>query len=148
MPEAPDLEIIKDFLNRKVQGTVVKSAKVIRPTVLRSIAGDFASDIQGRTLGPFQRQGKFLLAELSGNRRLVINPMLTGALQFCEPKVRVLKKTCFSLGLSGGDELRYLDDRQMGLVYYVTEDQMPQVPRLDDQGADVLSGLSLEAGPG
>ena len=46
MPEAPDLEIIKDFLNRKVQGTVVKSAKVIRPTVLRSISGDFASDIQ------------------------------------------------------------------------------------------------------
>ena len=144
MPEAPDLEIIKDFLNRKVQGTVVKFAKVIRPTVLRSIAGDFVSDIQGRTLGPFQRQGKFLLVELSGDRRLVINPMLTGALQFCEPKVRVLKKTCFSLGLSGGDELRYLDDRQMGLVYYVTENQMPQVPRLDDQGADVVSGLSLE----
>ena len=32
MPEAPDLEIIKDFLNRKVQGTVVKSAKVIPET--------------------------------------------------------------------------------------------------------------------
>ena len=80
MPEAPDLEIIKDFLNRKVQGTVVKSAKVIRPNVLRSIAGYFASDIKGRILGPFQRQGKFLLAELSGGRRLVINPMFTGAL--------------------------------------------------------------------
>ena len=144
MPEAPDLEVIKEFLNREVQGQVVEGAKVIRPTVIRSIAGDFASDIQGRTFGPFQRKGKFLLGELSGDRCLVINPMLTGALQYCEPKVRVLKKTCFTLGLTGGAELRYLDDRQMGLVYYVTEAQMPEVPRLEDQGADVLSGISLE----
>ncbi len=144
MPEAPDLEVIKEFLNREVQGKAVEGAKVIRPTVIRSIARDFASDIQGRTFGPFNRKGKFLLGELSGDRCLVINPMLTGALQYCEPKVRVLKKTCFTLGLTGGAELRYLDDRQMGLVYYVTKDQMPEVPRLEDQGADVLSGISLE----
>jgi formamidopyrimidine-DNA glycosylase len=144
MPEAPDLEVIKEFLNREVQGSEVESEKVPRPTVLRSLAGDFASDIPGRTFGLFHRRGKFLLGELSGDRYLVINPMLTGALQYCEPKVRVLKKTCFTLGLSGGVELRYLDDRQMGLVYYVTEDQMSSVPRLDEQGADVLSGISLE----
>ena len=144
MPEAPDLEVIMEFLNREVQGTVVEGASVIRPTVLRSIAGEFAPDIQGRTFGPFTRNGKFLLGELSGNRFLVINPMLTGALQYCESKVRVLKKTCFTLDLSGGVELRYLDDRQMGLVYYVTGDQMTEVPRLEDQGADVLSGISLE----
>ena len=54
MPEAPDLEVIKEFLNREVQGKVVDGAKVIRPTVLRAIAGDFASDIQGRTFGLFQ----------------------------------------------------------------------------------------------
>ena len=122
MPEAPDLEVIKEFLNREVQGTVVESTKVLRPTVLRSLAGDLVSDIPGRTFGPFHRRGKFLLGELSGDRYLVINPMLTGALQYCEPKVRVLKKTYFTLELSGGVELRYLDDRQMGLVYYVTED--------------------------
>ena len=144
MPEAPDLEVIKEFLNRKVQGTVVECARVIRPTVLRSIVGNFGSDIQGRTFGPFHRKGKFLLGELSGDRCLVINPMLTGALQYCEPQVRVLKKTCFALELSGGTELRYLDDRQMGQVYYVTKDQMAAVPRLEDQGADVLSGISLE----
>ncbi len=143
MPEAPDLEVIKEFLNREVQGKVVDGAKVIRPTVLRAIAGDFASDIQGRTFGLFQRKGKFILGELSGDRCLVVNPMLTGALHYCESKVRVLKKTCFVLGLSGGAELRYVYDRQMGLVYYVTEDQMSEVPRLADQGADVLSGISL-----
>ena len=48
MPEAPDLEVVKDFLNQRVQGQKVDSATVLRPTVLRSLAGDFAADDEGR----------------------------------------------------------------------------------------------------
>ena len=102
MPEAPDLEIIKDFLNDRVKRRTVQSAKVLRPTVLRSLAGDFPVDIAGRTFGPTQRRGKFLLMELSGDRRLVINPMLTGGLQYCPGSQRVLKKTCVVLDLGEG----------------------------------------------
>jgi formamidopyrimidine-DNA glycosylase len=46
--------------------------------------------------------------------------------------------------LDGGSELRYLDDRQMGLVYYVTEEQIPEVPRLQEQGPDVLDGIPFD----
>ena len=144
MPEAPDLEVIKDFLNTRIQGQAVDSARVLRPTVLRPLAGVFQTDIQERTWGVCRRRGKYLLLELSEDRCLAINPMLTGALQYCLPKERVQKKTCFILALSGGNELRYLDDRQMGMVYYVRSEHMDQVPRLLDQGPDVLDGISLE----
>ena len=144
MPEAPDLEVIKDFLNRRVRGLRLESARVLKPTVLRSLAGDFPDDIQERTLELTHRRGKFLLIELSGGRCLVINPMLTGALQFCQDQERVQKKTCVVLALSEGQELRYLDDRQMGKVYYVSEEQMAQVPLLPEQGPDVLEGISFE----
>ena len=144
MPEAPDLEVIKEFLNRRVRGQRVESATILRPTVIRSLAGDFSEDVAGRTLDSFHRRGKFLLVELSGGRCLAINPMLTGALQYCESQERVLKKTCFTLDLSDKGQLRYLDDRQMGLVYYTTSEQMPRVPRLPDQGPDVLSGISFD----
>ncbi len=144
MPEAPDLEVIKEFLNDRVLGQVVESAKVLRPTVLHSLAGDFPSDITGRKLGQFHRRGKFLLGELEGQRWLVVNPMLTGAVQFCPASARVLKKTCFTLTLAEGSELRCLDDRQMGLVYYVTEERIPEVPRLQEQGPDVLDGIAFE----
>ena len=144
MPEAPDLEIIKDFLNQRISGRPVESATIMRPTVLRSLAGDFPEDIQGRTFGSFQRRGKFLLGELSGDRWLVINPMLTGAIQYCNDRERVQKKTCFVLALPEGVELRYLDDRQMGMVYYVSGDQMAEVPRLNEQGTDVLENISIQ----
>ena len=83
MPEAPDLETAKDFLNDRAVGAQIVSATVIKPSVLRSLAGDFAADIQGRTLTEIRRRGKFLLLHLSGDRLLAINPMLTGAIQYC-----------------------------------------------------------------
>jgi len=74
----------------------------------------------------------------------VINPKLTGGLQFCPTKLRVLKRTCILLGLNGDSQLRYTDDRQMGMFYYVSNDQLNEVPGLNDQGPDVLDDIDLE----
>ena len=144
MPEAPDLEVIKDYLNEHARGQAIASAQVLRPTVLRPMAGDFAAELPGRTLEEFRREGKFLLCQLSEDRHLAINPMLTGAVQHCEPKARVYKRTSFVLGLDDGRELRYLDDRQMGMVYYVSTEQLEGIYRLEKQGVDVLADLPFD----
>ncbi len=144
MPEAPDLEVIKEFLDRRVLGSVIESCQVLRPTVVRSLAGEITTDLPGRTLEKIERQGKFLTIRLSGERSLVINPMLTGALQYCLSAERVQKKTCIVLGLAKEQDLRYLDDRQMGKVYYIGEGQEGDVPQYTELGPDVLSGVSPE----
>ncbi len=144
MPEAPDLEVIKDFLNQQVRGERVASARVVRPTVLRSLAGDFTADVTGRVVKEFKRRGKFLIMELSGDCLLATNPMLTGAFQLCKPASTVYKRTCFILSLSNDQELRYLDDKQMGRVYYIAGAQVDQVPGFQEQGPDVLDGISLD----
>lgn len=148
MPEAPDLEVIKEFLDANVLGRSVTSISVLKPMVVRSLGDDLAEDIPGRTIDGVHRRGKFLLLEFSGDRWLAINPMLTGALQYCQNNQRTLKKTCFVLRFQDtqqeGRELRYLDDKQMGKVYYVKEEQLAQVPVLSEQGPDVLSGISYE----
>ena len=144
MPEAPDLEVIKEYLAERVVGSHVESATVFKPSVLRSLGGDLPSDMPGRSMQAVERRGKFLSFQLSADRLLVINPMLTGAVQHCLPKERVFKRTCFTIALSDGWEMRYLDDRQMGKVYYLTEDQLDQVPNLHEQGPDVLDDFSFE----
>jgi|TARA_B100000809_G_scaffold180969_1_gene178657 formamidopyrimidine-DNA glycosylase len=150
MPEAPDLEIIKDYLNANLKDATVESCKVLRSTVVRSLAGEITSDLPGRTFLDAQRRGKFLTLRFSGGRSLVINPMLTGALQHCQESVRVQKKTCISLGIGGGMGLRYLDDRQMGKVYYIDngeyggDAQDELVPQYTGLGPDVLSGITFE----
>ncbi len=144
MPEAPDLEVIREFLEERAIGARIEFAEVVKPSVLRSLRGDMTSDIEGRALDRIERRGKFLILRLSDDRLLVINPMLTGAIQYCALGDRRFKRTCFMLSLSDGRELRYLDDRQMGLVYYVNEEELERVPKLGEQGPDVLDDFSFE----
>jgi formamidopyrimidine-DNA glycosylase len=139
MPEAPDLEVIKDLLNQRVRGLVIEQARVLKPLELRTMTPtDFTQDVVGRSFMDFSRRGKFLIMELSAERMLLVNPMLTGAIQLCAPSTRLVKKTSFVLSLSDGKELRYLDETQMGMAYYIASSQLGAVPRLDEQGPDVL----------
>ena len=72
--------------------------------------------------------------------------MLSGALQHCAPTERVSARTYLSLTLSDGSQLRYTDDDQMGMVYYLLPEQLSQAARLGEQGPDVLDEpLSLQA---
>ena len=139
MPEAPDLEVIKDLLNQRVRDLVVEQARVLKPLGLRTMTPtDFTQDVVGRSFMDFSRRGKFLIMELSAERMLLVNPMLTGAIQLCAPSTRLVKKTSFVLSLSDGNELRYLDETQMGMAYYIASSQLGEVPRLGEQGPDVL----------
>ncbi len=139
MPEAPDLQVITEFLNQHLVGQRVVEARVLRPIVLRSLASqDFAKDVAERTLEEFHRRGKFLQMRLSGDRFIVVNPMLTGGFRYCRPKERVSKRTYLILALSDGMELRYFDDSQMGKIYYVDPLQMTEIPNFKEQGPDVL----------
>ena len=138
MPEAPDLQVIKEFLNARLPGQVVQRAQVLRPTVVRSLAAEeLAVDVVGRRFGPVERHAKALVLPLEPCRRLIIHPMLAGRLQYCPPETKTTKRTFLVLGMNGMD-LRYLDERQMGMVYYVHPEQLDQVPRQEGQAPDVL----------
>ena len=139
MPEAPDLEVIKEVLDRRVKGLGIQEARVLKPLELRVLTPEgIAEDAAGRSFLDFSRRGKFLLMRLSGERMLVINPMLTGALRLCSPSERLAKRTSFTLSLSDGCELRYLDETQMGMAYYIESSRLGEIPRLGEQGPDVL----------
>ena len=153
MPEAPELAIAREVLERRVVGAAVESMRVVRPTVLRTLSElAVAADIEGRTVSDVTRYGKSVTltlsgksAALSGGMALVIFPMLTGRLRLASPKDRVTKTVCLALGLSNGIDLRYQDDRQMGMVYYAPTDRLTEIPRLEETGPDVLDEpLSLD----
>jgi formamidopyrimidine-DNA glycosylase len=138
MPEIPDLEVIKDYLNERIVGEKIVRAEAPRPWIVRSMTGDdFIADVKGRAFGSVLRLGKDLLFPLDPDRVLIVNLMLTGHLQYTEPSSRMSRRTFFVLGTKDAD-LRYLDDRQMGLIYYLRPDQIDQISRLREQGPDAL----------
>src|SRR5512137_3067110 len=82
MPELPDLEVIKEFLQPRLVGQTIVEAEELRPLIVRDLTGEgLAAGVAGRSISAVWRRGKFLIIDL-GLRRLVLNPMLAGRLHY------------------------------------------------------------------
>jgi len=138
MPEIPDLEAIKAVLGARVVGRTVQDITVYKPIVIRSLTGEeIQQALQAQTVTAVQRRGKYLVFRLT-RHSLVINPMLTGRFQLCRPETRRSADTVITLGLSSGEALRYLDEKSMGMVYLVRDEEFGAIPRFTEQGPDAL----------
>jgi formamidopyrimidine-DNA glycosylase len=137
MPELPDLEVIKEFLQDHIVGQEIAEVEVVRPIVVRSLAGDdFAPRLTGQRIEQVHRRGKFLILALDSGDCLVINPMLVGRLYYVPQRERRLRKTFVILHLADGMDLRYTDARSMGKVYLT--DDLARVPGFADLGPEAL----------
>ncbi len=140
MPEAPDLFVIRDFLEPKLIGRKILSATERKPLVLRNMTGQkFGDDIAGLEVTGLVRRGKLLLFEFGDDRRMVVSPMLTGRLRYCSPSDRMEATAILVFDLDDGKQLRYFDQKRMGQVYYLHPDQLGEIVRLENQGPDVLN---------
>ena len=146
MPEIPDLENIVKFLNGKLPGITIDSVEPRIPIVIRFPTADaFSENLSGQVLSQVKRRGKFLLFSTESGDTLAVNPMLTGRFQYVEPETKVHAKTCFTLKLGNGMDLRYHDTRVMGKVYCVGPGQESIIPNFDRMGPDALDPeLTLE----
>lgn len=137
MPELPDLEVIKEYLQSLLPGQSIEMVEVLRPIVVRNlIAEGFVSSLVGKEFASVGRRGKFLILSLDGGQKLVINPMLAGRLHYCPRNERRRAKTFLVLHLSSGTDLRYVDDKAMGKVYLSRELEL--VPGFARQGPEAL----------
>ena len=137
MPELPDLEVIKEFLQDHIVGQEIAEVEVVRPIVVRNLAGgDFALRLTGQRIERVHRRGKFLILALDSGDYLVINPMLAGRLHYAPRRERRLRKTFVVLHLADGMDLRYADARTMGKVYLT--DDLAEVPGFADLGPEAL----------
>jgi formamidopyrimidine-DNA glycosylase len=146
MPELPELTVVQEVLTRRLLGQTIVSADVIPPggaIVVRDLTGaGFAAALASARFDSVIRRGKFLVFTLTHTLTnshthtliyLVINPKLTGRLQLCEPKAKKAGPVHAVLHLSGGQELRYVDQKKMGQVF-VTRQPPEQAPIADYAG--------------
>lgn len=143
MPELPELEIVREVLQRHVVGQKITAVELRLPgasIVIRDMTGrGFEAALTGQPLSSVRRRGKFLLFDLGEGRPpafLVINPKLTGRLQLAHPTDKRLPKTHVVLALGNGQQLRYVDQKMMG-QFYLTE-RLESIPEFAAQGPEAL----------
>ena len=142
MPELPELEIVREVLQRRILGDSIDEVQVLPPggpIVVRDMTGrGLAPALARQTLAGIRRRGKFLVFEFgrSSSTYLLVNPRLTGRLQLAAPADKRFPRTLVTFTLSGDRQLRYIDQKQMGQLYLLDDPQ--QVPEYAGLGPEAL----------
>jgi formamidopyrimidine-DNA glycosylase len=140
MPELPDLEYIVSVLGRVLPGRRIQQVRVKNPIVLRlGVSGPLQDVCVGRAFGACRRHGHFVILGIGDAHELVMSLMLTGRFRLCDEGEKDERSLCLALGVDQGEELRYLDEKQMGKVYLVPAGDRRAVPGFDAVGIEPLS---------
>jgi formamidopyrimidine-DNA glycosylase len=147
MPELPELEVVKEVLQRRVAGQTIERVQAIgggSAIIVRSLTQQRLEEaVAGAQLAAFERRGKFLIFTLDPAVQdlrlyLALNPKLTGRLQLALPAEKRLPKTHLIFSLSSGDQLRYVDQRTMGQLYLAADlSHVPDYATLGPEPFDV-----------
>ena len=145
MPELPELEVVREVLERRILGLTLAEVKLIPPggpIVARDLTQrGFEPALTGATVLGISRRGKFLIFTLGDGDPplfLAINPKLTGRLQLANSSDKRAAKTHLVLTFAGGRQLRYLDQKQMGQLYLThTLESVPDYSGLGPEPFDL-----------
>lgn len=102
-----------------VRGSMIASARVHRPNVLRDCtARSLDARTRGATLDRFWRRAKYVVGELSTGDRLVVSPRFTGSLDIERGGWSNGRGdyTAIVFAFTDGTALRYRDVRRLGTV--------------------------------
>jgi len=148
MPELPELEVVREVLQRRAVGQTITGVEVLPPggpIVVRDLThSGFETAIVGTKIAAVSRRGKFLVFSFSDRQPplfLGINPKLAGRLQLASPADKRLARTHVVFTFATGKQLRYIDQKQMG-QFYLTHD-LELIPNYVGMGPEPLD-MTLE----
>lgn len=158
MPELPEVETVRRGLNQVTPGQTIMGGDVLRASTIAhpvSVA-DFLSGLKGVAIAHWHRRGKYLLAELASHPDqpeiqsdgwLVIHLRMTGQLLWLDADQPLQIHTRVRLFFANNRELRFVDQRTFGQMWWVTpdEDLIDVVTGLRELGPEPFSaGFSVE----
>ncbi|OCQ95046.1 DNA-formamidopyrimidine glycosylase [Oscillatoriales cyanobacterium USR001] len=142
MPELPEVETICRGLNQLTLGLEILGGDVLLENSIACPISvvDFLAGLQGKAIAHWYRRGKYLLAELGepGTEKiksrvreedfssipnspswLGVHLRMTGQLLWLDRDEPLQKHTRVRLFLAGGQELRFVDQRTFGKMWWV-----------------------------
>ncbi len=104
MPELPEVETVKNDLNRVLPGKIVGEIVVKKSKMIRGSASVFVRNLKDREIRRVERRAKLLIMRFKGlNMVLITHLKMTGQLIYCEDeKLAVGRSTGRPLVVAGG----------------------------------------------
>jgi formamidopyrimidine-DNA glycosylase len=117
VPELPEVETVRQGLERFVVGRQIAEVEVLHPRAIRrhlAGAADFKAQLQGRRIDGVRRRGKYLWLQL-GDDALLAHLGMSGQLLVGPPDAPVSPHVRVRFTFAdGGPDLRFTDQRTFG----------------------------------
>ncbi len=143
MPELPEVETVRRGLEQKLNNFIIKKVEVCRNSTVAfpTEKEQFIKGLQNSLLYKWDRRGKYLIAELKkieneniqfplkklrkNNGFLVVHLRMTGYFKFIVNSTQPCKHTRIRVFDNNNNELRYIDVRSFGQMWWIKEGLSP-----------------------
>ena len=143
MPELPEVETVRRGLEQKLNNFIIKRVEICRESTIAYPIDkkDFIEGIQNSLIYKWDRRGKYLIAELKKNQSnnndanelsfinngvLVVHLRMTGYFTFNDILTNPCKHTRIRFFDKNKNELRYIDVRSFGQMWWVRAGLSPK----------------------
>ena len=140
MPELPEVETIRSFIEKRVQHKVITAIDVSLPRLIRNTtAENFVSVLTGTTIEGVSRRGKYLFLHCSGPSSVLVHLRMTGSLLYeDQPGAFSGRAVHVVFSLTEG-RLLYRDIRTLGCLWLVPSEGPTGIKGYDNLGPDAIS---------
>ena len=130
MPELPEVETVRRGLNQLTLAQTIRGGEVLlsRSLAYPESVQTFLTAIEGKQITVWERRGKYLLAKLADAHSqdfgwLGVHLRMTGQLLWLDDSTPLQKHTRIRLFLGDKQELRFVDTRTFGKMWWVPPEQ-------------------------
>ena len=140
MPEMPEVEIIRRYLDKMVQGQQIMAVDIPLPRMIKWPEPEkFRALVTGQRIESMARRGKYLLMELAGGREVVFHLRMTGRLVYAPSGENHDRHARVIFKLGNGASLVYGDTRTLGTIHGLEPGERWRLKGLAEMGPEPLS---------
>lgn len=137
MPELPEVETVKNVIFPQIKNLPITNIQVHQHNVLMNqTSNDFQSNLMLKHVVNMTRRGKFLIFHLNDGSHLVVHLKLTGQLLVVPCHYAFIDHTYISIQFAANKQLRYIDVRGFGKVWYFPVDTAIDIEGLNSLGLE------------
>jgi len=137
LPELPEVETVKKGLEKKLKNFIISEIEIIRPSTIAFPANkdEFKKGLNNSLIDKWSRRGKYLIANLiknsnnntlKSNGYLIIHLRMTGHFNWLKRNNSPCKHTRVRFFDSQENELRFIDLRSFGQIWWIKEGLDPK----------------------
>ncbi len=138
MPELPEVETIKEALDKAILGASIKKVEVSCRRFRVPIPDDFEKKISGATIVSLKRIAKYILINLDNGLTVIWHLGMSGQIKICKNRPTVLAKHDHVVLDTDKNCLIFNDARRFGLLTYCRTEQTLENSLLCHLGLDAL----------